>query len=151
MAIYKFTLDIDKTFVLSHRRFNKLPEGMHPIFFDGRLMGNVIIRPVKNENTVVTIAILKGYSWDGCTPKIKVGDNIVGIWDGFTSYKTKLPKCYYGSLVHDFLLQFQNKHNVDVNSAHLIMLLLFKRDKFELSCLYYLAVCLWSTLKKLFR
>lgn len=54
-----------------------------------------------------TITVMKGYSWDGCTPKFSVFDFFVmGTPDGILSDKTGKPKAYHASLVHDALYQF---------------------------------------------
>jgi len=53
-----------------------------------------------------SIIILKGYAWDGCTPKFNVSDILVGTPDGVPHVRTQRPKTYYASLVHDALYQF---------------------------------------------
>lgn len=61
------------------------------------------------------VKIAKGYSWDGCTPKLRIGDAIIGTFDG-PLVRDDLrdethPQLYYPSLVHDALCQFQrHKH-----------------------------------------
>lgn len=52
------------------------------------------------------IVVKKEYAWDGCTPKICVFDVLVGIPDGVVDSRTKKPKTFYASLVHDALYQF---------------------------------------------
>lgn len=150
MAVYKFTTHQPITFVLEHEKFNKLQENVHTLFHSGVVRGYIIIRPRENKNTVITINILPDYSWDGCTPKFKIGSTIFGIWDGFTNSKTLLPKAYNGSLGHDILLQFKDQHSVPDNLSHLIMYLLFKRDSFELRNFYYGAVHAWFYIKRLY-
>jgi Protein of unknown function (DUF1353) len=53
-----------------------------------------------------TITVTKGYAWDGCTPKFCVFDLVVGIPDGVIDSRTRRPKTYHASLVHDALYQF---------------------------------------------
>ncbi len=54
------------------------------------------------------IRILRTYSWDGCTPKVCFFDVMVGVPDGVVDSRTRRPKTYYASLVHDALYQFLN-------------------------------------------
>jgi hypothetical protein len=53
-----------------------------------------------------TVIVKKGYAWDGCSPKICVFDVLIGTPDGVVDSRTKKPKTYYASLVHDALYQF---------------------------------------------
>ena len=52
------------------------------------------------------ITVKKGYSWDGCTPKICFFDILIGTPDGVVHRVSGKPKTYYASLVHDALYQF---------------------------------------------
>jgi hypothetical protein len=52
------------------------------------------------------ITVLAGYAWDGCTPKVCVLDLLIGVPDGVVDSRTKRPRTYYASLVHDVLYQF---------------------------------------------
>ncbi len=53
------------------------------------------------------IAIIRAnYAWDGCTPKFAIFDIGFGIPDGIPNERTRKPKAYYASLVHDVLYQF---------------------------------------------
>ncbi len=52
------------------------------------------------------ITVTKGYAWDGCTPKVCLLDVNFGTPDGVIDSRTKQPKTYYASLVHDTLYQF---------------------------------------------
>ena len=68
----------------------------------------------KDKTGVVRLILLrngkitdnKGYAWDGCTPKICLCDVLFGIPDGVVDSRTKKPKTYYASLIHDALYQF---------------------------------------------
>ncbi len=53
-----------------------------------------------------TITVKEHYAWDGCSPKFCVFDILLGTPDGVVDSKTKQPKTYYASLVHDALYQF---------------------------------------------
>lgn len=68
-------------------------------FYD--LDNNLRVKVWKNGS----VTIYKGYAWDGCTPKYKIGSYTFGIWDGIKS-STDLPVTYYASLLHDALYQF---------------------------------------------
>jgi hypothetical protein len=53
-----------------------------------------------------TVIVTEGYAWDGCTPKVCVFDVLVGTPDGVIDSRTKQPKAYHASLVHDAFYQF---------------------------------------------
>lgn len=90
-----------------------------------------------NENNYQTIKILKGYSWDGCSPKLKMGGKIIGVWDG-PVLQDGYPACYKASLVHDALCQFWDPNGpyslifADKNFQELLDSVHFKYSK-----LYY--------------
>ena len=52
------------------------------------------------------LTVMRGYSWNGCSPKVCVLDLLVGTPDGAVYEPTGRPKAYYASLVHDALYQF---------------------------------------------
>jgi hypothetical protein len=52
------------------------------------------------------IGIPASYAWDGCSPKLCLFDILVGTPDGVVDSRTKLPKTYHASLVHDAMYQF---------------------------------------------
>ena len=90
------------------------------------------------------IRVLKGYAWDGCTPKFSFWDICVGTPDGVPNAETKKPKAYYASLLHDALYQFSiaglpaplnERAEID-----LIFLKILERDGFAPRKLYYWAV-----------
>ncbi len=57
-----------------------------------------------NKNGDITI--IKGYAWDGATPKFSLFDIYFGVPDGVLHPDTLKPKIYYASLVHDIGYQF---------------------------------------------
>jgi len=63
-----------------------------------------IVRLVLLRDGKVTVN--KGYAWDGCSPKICIFDVLIGTPDGAVDSRTRKPKTYYASLVHDALYQF---------------------------------------------
>jgi len=52
------------------------------------------------------ITVMRGYAWNGCSPKFCVLDILIGTPDGVVHAGTGKPKAYYASLVHDALYQF---------------------------------------------
>jgi hypothetical protein len=52
------------------------------------------------------ITVMRGYSWNGCSPKVCLLDILIGTPDGVVYAPTGKPKAYYASLVHDALYQF---------------------------------------------
>ncbi|GAB4061912.1 hypothetical protein [Uliginosibacterium sediminicola] len=88
-----------------------------------------------------TLRVLKGYAWDGCTPKLRLFGRVIGMPDGGISPVTQLPRAYYASLVHDALYQFLDTGlPVDRVTADRIFQEILLRDEFSASLLYYLAV-----------
>ncbi len=63
-----------------------------------------VTRLLISRDGVMTVTA--GYAWDGCTPKIPIWDILVGTPDGAVSSRTRHPKTYFASLVHDALYQF---------------------------------------------
>ena len=87
------------------------------------------------------LKILKGYAWDGCTPKFCLLDIVLGVPDGVVHERTKRPKTYYASLVHDALYQFLNDDlPLSRKDADQCFLKLMQESDFALSKLYYWAV-----------
>lgn len=98
------------------------------------------------------ITIMKGYSWDGCTPKFSLIDLLViGTPDGILSDKTGKPKAYYASLVHDALYQFlpdlpDDNKIYTRKMADDIFLQILEDAKFMPRKLYWLAVRIFGGL-----
>jgi hypothetical protein len=90
------------------------------------------------------LRVLKGYAWDGCTPKFSMWDICVGTPDGVPNAVTKRPKAYYASLLHDALYQFSIEGlpaPLDRRSEiDRIFLEILERDGFAPRKLYYWAV-----------
>jgi hypothetical protein len=63
-----------------------------------------IVRLMLLRNGRMTVN--KSYAWDGCSPKICIFDVLFGTPDGVVDSRTRKPKTYYASLVHDALYQF---------------------------------------------
>jgi len=67
--VYKYTTEVDYIYN------NIIPEVQDCEYYTNK--GNLLI--IVKDGTVI---IKKGYSWDGCTPKIKVFGKIIGTPDG---------------------------------------------------------------------
>ena len=52
------------------------------------------------------IVVMRGYAWNGCSPKFCLCDILLGTPDGAVDARTGRPKTYFASLVHDALCQF---------------------------------------------
>lgn len=91
-----------------------------------------------------TLTIYKDYSWDGCSPKFKIGGKIFGIWDG-----TKIAhiingdeidvdsQMKYASLIHDVMYQFLDDIPLSRKDVDSIFLKDALNANFIFSWLYY--------------
>ncbi len=85
--------------------------------------------------------VLTPYAWDGCTPKYALWDIVLGTPDGVPNVKTKKPKAYYASLVHDVLYQFLDAGlPISRAGADRVFLDILSRDGFGPRWIYYAAV-----------
>lgn len=147
---YKFTLDHTQVFEFTLADNYDVSTLNQQIKFGDKYMGSIkTVSASPNNFAKLEITIYSGYSWDGCSPKVKLGKHIIGIWDGFTDKDTQLPQAYYGSLIHDFLLQFKSQMSKSITTRliHLSFLTILQQYNFPLSYLYYVAVNIWSFLK----
>lgn len=99
--------------------------------------------------------IHKGYSWDGCSPKIKTDLGIIGTWDGFVKnhwfqscgkqFSEQDQQLKYASLEHDAFCQFFNDlpNTVTQEEIDYDFYLNCKAVGFKLSWLYYIGVRTW--------
>lgn len=98
-----------------------------------------------------TAKVLAEYAWDGCTPKFALWDILLGIPDGVPNTKTKRPKAYYASLMHDALYQFLDVGlPISRASADRIFLELLTRDDFGPRWIYFVAVRVFGGIFRLF-
>lgn len=116
MSIYKFTLDQDFIFDLSP--FTLIPHSINKPWM--KIDGYSLIIPA-------------GYSWDGCSPKFKIGNQILGTPD--FGDKTK-----YASLVHDALYQYAGVHLINKDSVDYIFYKMMNDNNFKGAKFYYLMV-----------
>lgn len=116
MSLYKFTLDQDYIFDLSP--FTLISHNIQKPWM--RIEGTKLIIPA-------------GYSWDGCSPKFKIGNKIFGAPD--FGEKTK-----YASLVHDVLYQYAGIHFINKDSSDYIFYSIMKNNNFNGAKFYYFMV-----------
>jgi hypothetical protein len=97
------------------------------------------------------ITVLKGYAWDGCTPKFALWDIVIGIPDGMPHPETQKPKAYHASLVHDALYQFLDADlPLTRKTVDLMFLDLLTRHEFAPRRIYYRAVRIFGGLFRRF-
>lgn len=85
---------------------------------------------------------LNGYAWDGCSPKIKLGDLYLGTKEAVLNFTTGQSKTYYASLIHDVFYQFspQVRKSVARKEVDREFYAILRRDDFQLASLYYFFV-----------
>lgn len=81
------------------------------------------------------IFIPKGYSWDGCSPKI----GPIGTPDGWT-LKNGYRVTGRASMLHDALYQYMGQHSLTRKECDELFAEQLKRDRFPFWWLYYGAV-----------
>ncbi|MBI4637148.1 MAG: DUF1353 domain-containing protein [Candidatus Rokubacteria bacterium] len=87
------------------------------------------------------ITVMRGYSWNGCSPKFCFFDVVAGTPEGVVSTLTGRPKTYYASLVHDALYQFlRDGLPLRRRDADRFFLGLMAETRFAPRWLYWLAV-----------
>ena len=109
----------------------------------------------ENRNCWATIgadgvmSVIRGYAWDGCSPKWRIGDILIGTPDAAPDDVTGLPKTYHASLIHDVLCQFQQHPDMPFSRTQIdrIFYDLLRRDRFAQAALYYAAVRLYAWLR----
>lgn len=105
---------------------------------DFRDKGGVTRVKLRRPNLLV---VTQGYAWDGCSPKVCILDIVIGTPDGVIDSRTKQPKTYYASLVHDALYQFlRDGLPCSRRQADACFLALMRATGFVPRGLYWLAV-----------
>jgi len=125
MGVYKYTLD--KTFILQTD-----------------IMGRNFVSDWIILDDFGVITIKRGYSWDGCSPKIEVLDLIIGTPDGRTSRSTNKALTYYASLLHDAIYQYKTAIPISRKEADTLFLTSLRLSGFFWSNLYYRVVRLFG-------
>ena len=128
--VWKFKLKEDHVFLVP-KQFQKTFFFHELKFYDKKENEWLIL----TRNTIET---KKGYSWDGCSPCIKIWGRFFGTPD------TK--KTYEASLVHDLLCQFEKHEHMPYSRKDMddIFHWILEREKFWLADVYYAAVRAYS-------
>jgi len=95
--------------------------------------------------TTGRMTVMRGYSWNGCSPKFCLFDILIGTPDGVVHVGTGRPKAYFASLVHDALYQFLPlSAPLTRGDADRVFLRLLAESNFAPRRLYWLAVRLFG-------
>jgi len=105
----------------------------------GREFENEWFKLDRDGTIIIKGANKKGYSWDGCSPKFKIGDIYLGTLEAVTNIETGKSKTYYASLIHDIFYQFSRDvkffiKRIEVDREFYIIL---KKHKFRFASIYY--------------
>lgn len=117
-----------------------------------RVGEDLVFRDEKNTVRLIIeadgkLTVMKGYTWNGCSPKFCLLDLCVGTPDGVVHEKTGRPKTYYASMVHDALYQFLRTGSpVKRSQADTCFLMLMGKSEFLLRYVYWIAVRLFGWL-----
>ena len=97
------------------------------------------VRLILERNGAITVT--HGYTWNGCSPKLRVLDLLFGTPEGVVNARTGQRKTYYASLVHDALYQFLGDElPLTRAQADRCFLLLMRESSFLLAPVYWLFV-----------
>lgn len=93
-----------------------------------------------------TITVEEDYAWDGCSPKWRVGSYLPGVPDGAPNPDTGYPYTYFGSLIHDALLQWEDDPHMPYTREEIDLIFLERLmlDKFSDADTYYKFVRMYS-------
>ena len=104
---------------------------------------NGIVRLILETDGKLTV--MRGYTWNGCSPKGCILDLLIGTPDGAVYKPTGKPKTYYASMVHDALYQFLNTDAPYTREeADTCFLQLMEESEFILRGIYWLATRLFG-------
>lgn len=96
------------------------------------------------------VTVMRGYAWNGCSPKFCLFDILIGTPDGVVHVGTGRPKAYFASLVHDALYQFLPlSAPLTRADADWVFLRLLAESDFAPRRLYWLAVRLFGWIVRL--
>lgn len=115
------------------------------------LTDSLVTRPLAELRPDGLLMIYEGFAWDGCTPKVRLGQYLVGVWDGFKQKNgVPVPDTYYASLIHDALCQLLGLYPItefDRKAVDLEFKAQLARDRFVYQELYYGAVRAYGVVK----
>lgn len=105
----------------------------------GRQFENAWVRLDSDGTIMVKGTHDRGYAWDGCSPKWKIGDVYIGTPEAVLNYDTRQSKTYYASLVHDVFYQFNKEIRSLVRRKEIDreFYVILKRDGFKHARLYF--------------
>jgi len=96
------------------------------------------------------ITVIRGYSWNGCSPKFCFFDILIGTPDGVVYKPTGRPKAYFATLIHDVLYQFLDDDLPYTRSqADRFFLRLLKESEFKPRWIYWGVVRLLGWISRL--
>jgi hypothetical protein len=75
------------------------------------------------------LTIIKGYEWDGCTPKVF---RLFGHWIGVPDF----PRTKRASMVHDFLIEYCIQHSIPRKQIDVLFDKILAEDGFILRPIY---------------
>jgi hypothetical protein len=115
---------------------------VHRSAIKGREFENEWFKLAKDGTMTIKGTYHKGYSWDGCSPKMKFKDMFFGTPEAVLNHETGRSKTYYASLVHDVFYQFSKKikNLVRRKEADDEFYAILKRDGFRTAKLYHWGV-----------
>ena len=125
--VWKFRLGND-TRVNLKKHIGEVDDCIFVDFVDGQL--EIVGFIVDSELTIV-----KGYMWDGCTPKVSFLGLTLGVPDFKGTHK--------GSLVHDFLIEYCRQHSIPRKKIDTLFEKILEEDGFVLKPVYSNAVHLF--------
>lgn len=103
------------------------------------------VRLILERNGAITVT--RGYTWNGCSPKFRVLDLLVGTPEGVVSARTGQRKTYFASLVHDALYQFlADGLPLSRRQADHVFLSLMRESNYLFAPLYWLFVRVFGRL-----
>lgn len=108
----------------------------------GRQFENEWLRLDPDGTITVKGTNRRGYAWDGCSPKAKIGDIYFGTSEAVLNDDTRQPKTYYASMIHDVFYQFNKdvKSFVSRKEVDWEFYNILKRDGFRFAKAYYYGV-----------
>ncbi len=128
-VVWKFRLDE------SFSWDSEVPVGEEFVFFDREKKVRLLIEEKGR------ITVMRGYAWNGCSPKFCFLDFLVGTPDGVVNKGTGRQKTYFASMIHDALCQFL-PYGLPYNrpEADFFFFRLMEESEFGPRRIYWLAV-----------
>jgi len=108
----------------------------------GRTFENEWFRLSPDGTITVKGTNKRGYAWDGCSPKMKIGDIYFGTSEAVLNDDMRQAKTYYASMIHDVFYQFNKdvKSLVSRKEVDREFYNILRRDGFRFAKAYYYGV-----------